>query len=492
MANCFVKSVSCTFHPISISIFLNYNLIMNKLFFLIAVSIFMSAIPAAAQTQKVVADKIIAQIGNKIILKSDIDNAILDTRRQNPDVTLPPDVGCLFLQGQLIQKTLVLQAEKDSILIENEELEALLDNKIRYFINMYGSQEALEQIAGRSIYQIKEDLRVPFMEKTLAEKMQAKILENVKITPNEVKEYYESIPKDSLRFYESEWEVSEIIIYPKANKDVEEYVEQQLLDMKRQVESGQKKFDALAKLYSDDPGSKENGGQYSINRNEKSWDPTFVAAAFKLRDGQISPVIKTKFGLHIIQMVSRAGDEAVVRHILKIPPVTEVEVRAAIEKMDTIRNSIVDGKINFATAVNKYSEDENSKFTSGAITNQLGSTFITIDQLDKEAVVALKNKNVGDISSPQVITDERNRKAVRILYLKSKTEPHRENLKEDYNKIAQRALDEKKQDVLENWFKAHIDDNYVSIDPAYSSCQGAIGEWLDAAEKSNASASVNQ
>lgn len=465
---------------------------MKKLFFLVIMVALVAVDSAFAQTQKVVADKIIAQIGNKIILKSDIDNAILDTKRQDPDVQLPPNVGCLFLQGQLIQKTLVLQAEKDSIIIENDELEALLDNKIRYFINMYGSQEVLEQIAGRSVYQIKEDLRVPFMEKTLAEKMQAKILENVKITPNEVRAYYESIPKDSLRFYESEWEVSEIIIYPKANKDVEEFVSQQLLDMKRQVESGQKTFSALAKLYSDDPGSKDNGGQYSINRNDKSWDPTFVAAAFKLKDGQISPVIKTRFGLHIIQMVSRAGDEAVVRHILKIPPVTEVEVKAAIEKMDTIRTSIVDGKMNFATAVNKYSEDENSKFTSGAITNQMGSTYINIDQLDKDAVVALKNQNVGDITQPQVFTDERSRKAVRILYLKSKTEPHRENLKDDYNKIAQRALDEKKQGVLEKWFKDHIDDYYVSIDPAYGSCHGAIGEWLDAAEKANTNARLNQ
>lgn len=463
---------------------------MKKLFFPIAILLFAAVNVSYAQTQKVVADKIIAQIGNKIILKSDIDNAILDTKRQDPDVQLPPNVGCLFLQGQLIQKTLVLQAEKDSIMIENDELEALLDNKIRYFINAYGSQEVLEQIAGRSIYQIKEDLRVPFMEKTLAEKMQAKILENVKITPNEVRAYYDAIPKDSLRFYESEWEVSEIVIYPKANKDVEEFVSQQLLDMKRQVESGQKRFDALAKLYSDDPGSKDNGGQYSINRNDKSWDPTFVAAAFKLKDGQISPVIKTRFGLHIIQMVSRAGDEAVVRHILKIPPVTDVEIKAAIEKMDSIRADIVDGKINFATAVNKYSEDENSKFTSGAITNQYGSTYINIDQLDKDAVVALKNKSVGDITTPQVFTDERSRKAVRILYLKSKTEPHRENLKDDYNKIAQRALEKKNQGVLEQWFKDHIDDYYVSIDPEYSSCQGAIGEWLDAAAKSSASASA--
>jgi peptidyl-prolyl cis-trans isomerase SurA len=441
-----------------------------------------------AQTQKVVADKIIAQVGNKIILKSDIDNAITDTKRQDPDAQLPPNADCLFLQGQLIQKTLVLQAEKDSILVEDDELEALLDNKIRYFISAYGSQEMLEQVAGRSVYQIKEDLREPFKEKTLADKMQAKILENVKITPNEVKAYFDKIPKDSLRFYESELEVSQVILYPKANKDVEDYVSSRLLEMKKQVESGQKKFDALAKLYSDDPGSKENGGQYNINRTEKSWDPTFISAAFKLKEGEISPVIKSKFGLHIIQMVSRAGDDAVVRHILLIPPVTDVEVKTGIGRMDSIRSKIIDGTMSFAAAVNKFSEDENSKFTSGFFTNNKdGSTYITIDQMDKDAVVALKNMKVGDVSTPQTYTDERNRKVVRILYLKTRTDPHRENLKDDYNKIAQRALEEKKQQVLEKWFKEHIPSYYITVDKEYTNCNNVIGEWLKVANDQNTS-----
>jgi peptidyl-prolyl cis-trans isomerase SurA len=461
---------------------------MKKILSILLISAFSMPYISFAQTQKVVADKIIAQIGNKIILKSDIDNAILDTKRQDPDAQLPPNADCLFLQGQLIQKTLVLQAEKDSILVEDDELEALLDNKIRYFISAYGSQEMLEQVAGRSVYQIKEDLREPFKEKTLADKMQNKILENVKITPNEVKEYLDKIPKDSLRFYESELEVSQIILYPKANKDVEDYVSSRLYEMKKQVETGQKKFDALAKLYSEDPGSKENGGQYNINRTDKSWDPTFISAAFKLKEGEISPVIKSKFGLHIIQMVSRAGDDAVVRHILLIPPVTDVEVKASMQKLDSIRSKITDGAMSFAAAVNKFSEDESSKFTSGFFTNNRdGSTYITIDQMDKDAVVALNSMKIGDISASQTYTDERNRKVVRILYLKTRTNPHRENLKDDYNKLAQRALEEKKQQALEKWFKDHIPNYYITVDKEYTSCNNVIGEWLKVANAQNES-----
>lgn len=433
--------------------------------------------------QKVVADKIIAQIGDKIVLRSDLTNAIADYKRQGMEEQLPPNPECAFLQGQLIQKTLVIQAEKDSLFVEDDELEALLDNRIRYFISQYGSQDMLEQIAGRSVYEIKEDLRQPFKEKTMAEKMQGKILENVKITPNEVKEYFDKIPKDSLLFYESELEVSQLVLLPKPNKDLEEYVSAQLLDYKRQVESGQKKFDQLAKMYTDDPGSKETGGQYSINRVDKSWDPTFVAAAFKLKEGQISPVIKSKFGLHIIQMVSRAGDDAVVRHILKIPPVTDTEVKLAITNLDSIRNEIMKGNISFAAAVTKLSDDENSKFNNGALLANDGSPFLTIDKLDKDAVVALKNLKPGDISKPQAYTDERQRKAVRILFLKSRTEPHRENMKDDYNRIAQRALELKKQTVLEKWFKEHIPNYYVTVDKEYTGC-ASISDWLNVASAS--------
>lgn len=437
----------------------------------------------AVSAQKIVADKIIAQIGDKIILRSDITNAIEDYKRQGMEDQLPPNPECAFMQGQLIQKTLVIQAEKDSLFVEDDELEALLDNRIRYFISQYGSQDMLEQIAGRTVYEIKEDLRQPFKEKNMAEKMQNKILENVKITPTEVKDYYDKIPKDSLFFYESELEVSQLVMYPKANKDLEDYVAAQLMDYKRQVESGQKKFDALAKLYTDDPGSKETGGQYSINRTDKSWDPAFVSAAFKLKEGQISPVIKSKFGLHIIQMVSRAGDDAVVRHILKIPPVTDVEVKLGLAKLDSIRTRIVAGDLSFTAAVTKFSDDENKGFTSGAVMAPDGSTFIKIDQLDKDAVVALKGLNVGDISKSQTFTDERGRKIVRLLYLKTRTEPHRENLKDDYNRVSQRALEVKKQTVLEKWFKEHIPNYYTTIDKEYTGCE-SIKDWLNIASAS--------
>ncbi|RFM29996.1 peptidylprolyl isomerase [Deminuibacter soli] len=435
-----------------------------------------------AQTQKIVADKIVAQVGDKIILKSDIDNAIADIKRGDAKMEV---TSCEMIESQMIQKALVLQAQKDSLPVSDDEIEAQLDNQVRGFIMRFGTKEALEEIAGKTVFQLKEDFRVVFRERNLADQMRRKILDNIKISPVETQTYYDKIPKDSLKFYETQLELSQIVIYPKANKDVDEYVTKQLYDIKRQIEAGGKSFEQMAKTYSDDPGSKDNGGQYTLNRGDKGmWDPTFMATAFRLREGQISSVIKSKFGFHIIQLVSRSGDDAVVRHILRIPPITDDEVKLGVAYLDSIRTKIKSGGMQFGEAVNKISEDEGSKFSGGAIMGQDGSTYLTYDQLDPAMVAAVKDLKAGDISTPQSFTDERGRKAVRILFLRDKTAPHRENMKDDYDRISNRALAEKKDAAMKKWFDEHISTYYVNVDPDYNKCSN-LGEWLQAAEKSN-------
>lgn len=421
-----------------------------------------------AQTKKVMADKIIATIGDKIILKSEIDNSISDMQRQGIDV--PANGKCLLLEQALGLKALVLQAEIDSIPVSDEDVDADIDNKIRYFISQYGSKEIVEQIAGKSIFQLKEDFRQTFREQKLAQGERDKIVSDVRITPKEVEEYYDSIPKDSLHFYESQLEIGEIVIYPKPSRDLETYAIDQLKEYKKEVEDGSKKFDVLASLYSDDPGSKDNGGKYDINRNEKQWDPIFLAKAFSLKDGQISNVFKTRFGYHIIQMVSKNGDDAVIRHILKIPQISSIEVNQTKQELDSIREKLITGKLDFGQAVSKYSEDENSKFTGGRIPARDGSTFITIDQLDKDLVLMLKDLKVGEYSQPTEFTDDRGKKGVRIVEILTKTQPHRENLKDDYDKVARRALEEKKNAALEKWFMRKIPSFYVKISDDYKNC----------------------
>ncbi|MBP6233030.1 MAG: peptidylprolyl isomerase, partial [Chitinophagaceae bacterium] len=404
---------------------------------------------AQSQAKKVVADKIAAVVGDRIILKSDITNSILDIARQGG--TVPENAECLLMEQAIVSKVLMLQAEKDSLPVTDDEVEAELDQKIRYYINQLGSQEALEEMAGKSIYQIKDDARESVKEQKLSGAMQRKIVDNVRITPNEVKAFFDKIPTDSLPFYESELEICQVISYPKASRDLEQYIIGEMNNYKRQIETKITTFDALAKKVSEDPGSKDRGGQYQINRNEKSWDPIFMSTAFRLKEGDISLPVKSKFGYHIIQMVQRNGDDAIVRHILRIPPVTDDEIKQASKKLDSVRTNIIAGKLSFNAAASKYSDDESAKFAGPCITNRDGSTYVTIDALDKDMVGMLGKMKIGDISLPAAYTDEQGKKGVRIVYLKSRSEPHRMNLHDDYSRISQFALEEKKAKAMEKW-----------------------------------------
>ena len=412
------------------------------------------------------ADKIAAIVGDRIILQSDIKNSIADIARQGG--TVPENAECLLLEQALISKVLMLQAEKDSLPVTDEEVEAELDQKIRVYINQLGSQEALEEIAGKTIYQIKDDARESVKEQKLAAAMQKKIVDNVRITPNEVKAFYERIPKDSLPFYESELEVGQIIIYPKASRDLEQYIVGEMNNYKKQIETKITTFDALAKKVSEDPGSKDRGGQYQINRNEKTWDAVFLSTAFRLKEGEISVPVKSKFGYHIIQMVQRNGDDAVVRHILRIPPVTDAEIKQAINKLDTVRSKIIAGTIGFNEAGSKYSDDESAKYAGPFITGRDGSTYITIDQLDKDMVGMISKMKVGEFSRPTAFEGEQGKKGARIVYLKSRSEPHRMNLHDDYSKIAQIAQEEKKSKTMEKWMKTKIPTYYIMVDAVTS------------------------
>ncbi|MGV3530251.1 MAG: peptidylprolyl isomerase [Flavisolibacter sp.] len=429
---------------------------------------------AVAQPKKIVADKIIGVVGNRIILQSDIQNAIADIARQGG--TVPENADCMLLDQVMVQKVLALQAEKDSLVVTDGEVEAELEQRVRYYISVYGSQQALEDIAGKTIYQIKDEARETVKERKLAEAMQRSIVDGVKVTPAEVKNYFAKIPKDSLPFFETELEIGQIVVYPKATRDMEEYIKGELNNYKRMIESGTATFEQLARRYTEDPGSKERGGQYQINRNEQTWDPQFKAAAFRLKDGEISNIVKTKFGYHLIQMVERSGDEAIIRHILRIPPVTDDEVKLAITKMDSIRAKLVKGEMDFSTAAGKYSEDEQAKFAGHFITGQGMETTVTIDQLDKSIVPLLDKIQVGEYSEPVAFTDERGKKGVRLIYLKSKTDPHRMNLDDDYNRIAAAALEQKKMQALEKWMNTHTSQYYIRLDVDDKTCP-QLAKW---------------
>lgn len=456
---------------------------MKPAFTLITTTLFLGSIVAAQTTRKVVADKIVGNVGDKIILKSDVYNDIDDRRRRGEPV--PENADCVTMENILTVKTLTLQAEKDSLQIAYDEIEARLDNQVRGFINKFGSKEAVEEIAGRTIYQLKEDMRQAFRERLLAERMQEKIVENVRITPQEVKAHFLKKDQANLPLYESQLVIGEIVVNPKASPDLEKLSKDELIDFKKQIESGIQKFETIARLYTDDADSKENGGQYIINRTEKSWGPpflkdlTFINNAFRLKDGQISPVFKTRSGYHIIQMIRRDGDDAVIRHILRIPKITDDEINISINKLDSAWAKLIAGTTTFGEAVARYSEDEISKNSGGYILNPEGKAILEFNQLDKELVELLAKSGIkaGEYTKPTPYTNESGKRAVRIIYLKTRTAPHRENLKDDYDNLAREALEIKKQKAVEAWFTTRLPKYYITIDQDFKNCS-TLRTWM--------------
>lgn len=474
----FVNHLSFAGQQLLFRVIFGNTRVMKKIFFLLFAALTGAA--SFAQPQKIVADKIIAVVGDRIILKSDITNALADMARQGAQV--PENASCSVLDQALVSKVLMMQALKDSLPVSDDEIEAELDQRVRYFVNQYGSKEAVEQMAGKSIYQIKDDARESVRESKLAQAMQRKVVDNVKVTPAEVQAYFARIPKDSLPFFEAEYQIGQILSYPKASRDMETYVVSELMNYKRQIEAKTATFESLAKRYSEDPGSKDRGGQYQINRVDKSWDPAFVNAAFRLKEGQVSNPFKSKFGYHIVQLVQRAGDEAIVRHILRVPPVNEEEIADAVARLDSARKLLVEGKMDFNTAAGKFGDDEQAKFAGPYLLNRRGETQVTIDEMDKSIVGLLNKVKVGEFSQPIPFADEQaNKKGVRLIYVKSKSEPHRMNLRDDYNRIATAALEEKKYKALDKWLTTHTGSHYIMLDPQEATCP-ALKKWADAAK----------
>ena len=441
-------------------------------FCLLMICLFGSNILSAQES----ADKIIAVIGrNRIILQSDLEMEAAQAKQQDPKFN--DTMKCMMLQQMVLRKMLLEQAERDSVMVGDEDVEGQLDNRLRYFIQLYGSKEKLEQVSGKTIYQIKEENRDAIREQMVAEKLQGTILENVKITPAEVNEFYKKIPVDSLPFFPATVEVGQIVIDPPVSREMDDYAHQKLEGIRQEIVDGKKSFEIAAGLYSEDPGSRDNGGRYDGVTRTGPWAAEFVAAAFKLQNGEISPIVKTKFGYHIIQMIQRKGDEADIRHILIKPEVTSSDFKKALTTLDSVRTILVSGKMTFQEAVGKFSTDEAAKRTGGMIADpQTGNTELDMTKLDPGMVLLVDSMKVGDYSASHIfITDARD-KSCRVVFLRSRTTPHKANLKDDYSKIQEVALSQKKQQKMLNWVAAKLPTYYLKLAPEYQSCSG-LKDW---------------
>jgi len=422
-----------------------------------------------------VVDGVVAVVGANMILLSDIENQYVQYRSQGSIQGSPEKIKCQLLEGLLFQKLLLNQAQVDSVKITDAQVDGEMDHRMRMFISQVGSPEKLEEYYQKSISEIKNEMRDIIKEQMMEQSSQEKITKEVNITPSEVKAFFKKLPKDSLPEVPSEIEVGMIMKAPTIGDAEKQLCIDRMKGFKERVKKGDD-FSTLAVLYSEDPGSAKKGGELGMfKRGDMRVE--FEAVAFRLKPGETSDVVETEDGFHIIQMIERKGEYINVRHILLQPKVSLTSMAKAKSLLDSVATLIEQKKMTFADAVIRFSDDE-SRNNGGLIINPVtGTSKFETSQLDPKIFFVIDKLKVGEISAPVLYKTDRNKDQYRIYYLKTRTNPHKANLQDDYNKIRQIAEDEKKSELMNNWMKEKISKTYIKIDENYRNCPFQR-EWI--------------
>lgn len=416
-----------------------------------------------------VLDKIIAKVDNQVLFRSDFDQAFLAFIQQERGFKID-QTRCKVLEQLITNKMLLAKAEIDSVVVDDKQVDAQLERRMEYFINQIGSKDKLEAYYGKSVTQLKAELRRSVKEQLVVQKMQDNITGKLKITPGEVKKFYNEIPKDSLPFFSKEFEIGHIVKYPLVSKDQKYVTRARLENIRKMVLQEGESFEKLAKQFSEDPISARAGGELGFF-SKGELVPEYEAAALKLKPGELSPVVESQFGFHLIQLIERRGNEYNTRHILLKPVSSESDLGSAERYLDSIRTLIVSDSIKFQRAAKEHSDDKNTKETGGIITD-LGAntTKILAENMDPVLMFMLDTMKVGTVSRPIPYRSDDGKEGYRIVYFKSMSEPHQANLKDDYQRIQQAALQEKKNKAINNWFNKTKLELYVEVDPEYKDC----------------------
>ena len=428
------------------------------------------------QAQSEVIDKVIATVGGELVLLSEVLEQKSAMQAQQGE--LPEDAMCLILDNVLANKLLVNQAKLDSIPLLDEEVEAQLDARIEQILAyMNGDVNQFEAYYGQSINDVKDQFREDLKSQMLAERMRADIMSNISVTPSEVKSFFSRIPKDSLPYFSAEVEIGEIVMKPAINNDELTKALDELTEIRRRILEDGEDFAELASKYSDDFGSARIGGNLGWTKRGK-FVPEFEAAAYKLDVDEISPVIRSDFGYHLIQLLGRRGASINTRHILIKPAITDADLDLTSDKLDSVRSLILTDTITFSMAVKKFGYEETQSFTNdGRMVNPTtGNTFFEIADLEPDIFFTIDTMAVGGFSQPFAFTGPDGETYYRIIQLQSRTDPHQANLEQDYSKIQAAAIDEKRSRFVSEWVNEKIKSTYIQIDPIFLGCP-YIDRW---------------
>ncbi|GGH43764.1 foldase protein PrsA [Dyadobacter endophyticus] len=433
-----------------------------------AFMLLISVISYGQGQQGVSLDKIIARVDNHYILNSELEDMYNQYKAEGR--TAPEK--CQLLESLIINKMLLAKAEIDSVSVEDKEVDGELNGKMNYMIQRFGSEKNIVEAYGKSIENLKNELRQQVKEQKIVEKMQRTISGNVKITPAEVRKFFNGIPKDSLPYIPSEVEVGHIVKKGTVTREQKEKLRQQLLELKARAEKGED-FAMLAQIYSEDLGSAKIGGDLGFAKRG-AMVPEFEGAALALKPGEMSGIVESQFGFHLIKLIETRGAEYHARHILLRPDYNKgTDMTQATRALDSLRTLIKSDTLKFAKAALNNSDDKETAESGGLIQDRsTGQSKLTLDaSMDPALYFAIDTMKVGDLSMPVSYRLEDGSSAMRILWYKSKSEPHTANLRDDYEKLSQIVLSNKRNNALEEWFKKAQGDVYISIEPEYRNCK---------------------
>ncbi len=427
-----------------------------------------------------VIDEVIWVVGDEPILKSDVEAMRMQGLAEG--ITWGGDPDCAIPEQLAVQKLFLHQAAIDSIDVSESEIASGIDQQINRWIQIAGSQEKLEEYRKQSIKEMRAEMHDDFKNQQLIEKMRKKLVENVKVTPADVRTYFRNMPADSVPFVPTEVEVQIITRQPKIKQEEINRVKNQLRDFTERVNKGESSFAALARLYSEDPGSARQGGEMDyIGR--AMLDPAFANVAFNLTDpNKISKIVETEFGYHIIQLIDKRGDKIKVRHILLKPKVSQDEVYASMNQLDSVANDIRAGKFSFEDGATIISDDKDTKNNKGLMSNSTNDGMTSrfqMKDLPTEVARVVDTMKVGEISAPfEMVSRSNGKTVVAIVKLKSRVDGHKATITEDFQVMKDVVLAKEREKVLTDWVVDKIKHTYVKMKDRYKNCNFQYQGWI--------------
>lgn len=425
--------------------------------------------------QDKVIDQIVAVVGSNPILKSDIETQAIQMQAQG--VTTQGDAKCEILEQLLEQKLLLAEADLDTtIIVSDNQINQQMDRRMNYFVENIGSEKEVEKYFNKPIVQLRAEMSEVIKEQLKTEQMQSKIIEKATVTPAEVRQFFKLLPKKDIPIINSQIEYAQITIRPEITEKEDLEVKAKLRDLKKRVENGEN-FATLAILYSEDPGSARNGGEMDYV-GRAMLDQSFANEAFNLKADQISKIVKSEFGYHIIQMIDRKGEKIKCRHILIRPKVDPVELEKAKNRIDSIADFIRKDKMKWEQAAFMYSTDKSSRNNGGLVTSQRdGSSKFEVNDLDPDVSKVITTMNIGETSQPFQTLDDKQHEVYKIVKLINQTKAHPANLQEDYQTLSQMFLAKKKEEIYRKWIATQQAKTYIHIDNIYANCNFKLQSW---------------